>query len=77
MEGIYEKHSKTMFLMAMGAQEIKKHLNEKSDLFYLEDIQTRLDNFYKSRIAIRIVSKIYIYIYLFILLLFILIYIIF
>lgn len=58
MEGIYEKHSKTMFLMAMGAQEIKKNLMDNPNLFFLDDIQTRLDNFYKSRIAIRIVSVI-------------------
>lgn len=58
MGNIYEKHSKTMFLMAMGAQEIKKYLKDNPNLFFIDDIQTRLDNFYKSRIAIRIVSLI-------------------
>lgn len=54
VEGIYERHKNTLVTMARGAHEIKQQLNLDVNHFAEErEIQTNLDQFYKSRIALR------------------------
>ncbi len=57
IEAIYERHGATLITMAKGAHELRNML--KMDIVNfaeLDDIQKRLDDFYMSRIGIRMVS---------------------
>ncbi len=57
IESIYERHSATLITMAKGAHEIRTILKQDSTTFAeSSDIQKRLDDFYMSRIGIRMVS---------------------
>ena len=57
IESIYERHSTTLITMAKGAHELRTMLNQDVNSFAdFEDIQKRLDDFYMSRIGIRMVS---------------------
>ena len=57
IESIYERHSTTLITMAKGAHELRTMLNEDVATFAdHEDIQKRLDDFYMSRIGIRMVT---------------------
>lgn len=57
IDSIYERHSATLITMAKGAHEVKTSLNKDTDSFAdFQDIQKRLDDFYMSRIGIRMVS---------------------
>ena len=63
IESIYERHSGTLIIMAKGALEIRNILNKDVNSFAeISDIQTRLDDFYMSRIGIRMVCLIAYYI---------------
>ena len=56
IESIYERHSSTLIIMAKGAHEIRAMLNKDINSFAESgDIQSRLDDFYMSRIGIRMV----------------------
>ena len=62
IESIYERHSGTLIIMAKGALEIRNILNKDVNSFAeISDIQTRLDDFYMSRIGIRMVCLIALY----------------
>jgi pyruvate dehydrogenase kinase 2/3/4 len=51
---IYERHSATLITMAKGAHEIRNLLKQDVNSFAdHDDLQTRLDDFYMSRIGIR------------------------
>lgn len=53
---IYERHSATLITMAKGAHEIRNLLKQDVNSFAdHDDLQTRLDDFYMSRIGIRMV----------------------
>ncbi len=57
IENMYERHSSTMIMMAKGAHEIRTVLNQNVASFAEHaDVQKRLDDFYMSRIGIRMVS---------------------
>ena len=57
VENIYERHSATLITMAKGAHEIKSMLKKSTAEFSeYDDIQYRLDDFYLSRIGIRILK---------------------
>lgn len=57
IESIYERHSATLITMAKGAHEIRTMLHQDSITFAEStDIQKRLDDFYMSRIGIRMVN---------------------
>lgn len=57
IESIYDRHSSTLITMAKGAHELRMMLKHDINAFAdSEDIQERLDEFYKSRIAIRLVG---------------------
>jgi pyruvate dehydrogenase kinase 2/3/4 len=54
IQSIYDRHSATLITMAKGAHEVRQTLNKSIASFAEEeDIQTRLDDFYMSRIGIR------------------------
>lgn len=54
IESIYERHSATLITMAKGAHEIRTTLNHDMAAFAEHhSVQTRLDDFYMSRIGIR------------------------
>lgn len=56
IESIYERHSSTLIIMAKGAHEIKQMLKQDTNSFAeSQDIQSRLDDFYRSRIGVRMV----------------------
>jgi pyruvate dehydrogenase kinase 2/3/4 len=56
IESIYERHSSTLITMAKGAHELRNMLKQDIDSFAdSNDIQNRLDEFYMSRIGIRMV----------------------
>ena len=56
IESIYERHSPTLITMAKGAHEIRAILKQDVETFAgYQDIQKRLDDFYMSRIGIRMV----------------------
>lgn len=58
IESIYERHSSTLITMAKGAHEIRGMLGQDIASFAEHnDIQKRLDDFYMSRIAIRMVES--------------------
>jgi hypothetical protein len=58
IETIYEKHSATLITMAKGANELRNMLKTDMNSFAdHDDIQKRLDEFYMSRIGIRMVSS--------------------
>jgi hypothetical protein len=58
IESIYEKHSATLITMAKGAHELRTLLKEDVNTFADHaDIQKRLDEFYTSRIGIRMVRN--------------------
>lgn len=57
VESIYERHSATLITMAKGAHEMRQLLHQDLATFAdYEDVQKRLDEFYMSRIGIRMVS---------------------
>lgn len=57
IESIYDRHSATLMTMAKGAHELRNELRQSIDSFAdYEDIQSRLDEFYMSRIGIRMVN---------------------
>ena len=59
IESIYERHSHTLITMAKGAHEIRQKLNQDITSFAeAGEIQERLDQFYLSRIGIRMVCGI-------------------
>ena len=54
IESIYERHSATLVTMAKGAHEIRTALGQDIITFAdTRDIQKRMDEFYMSRIGIR------------------------
>jgi pyruvate dehydrogenase kinase 2/3/4 len=54
IESIYERHSNTLILMAKGAHQIKTLSNlDEFGFAEMNEIQKRLDDFYMSRIGIR------------------------
>jgi pyruvate dehydrogenase kinase 2/3/4 len=56
IESIYERHSSTLITMAKGAHELRTMLKQDINSFAdSNDIQDRLDEFYMSRIGIRMV----------------------
>jgi hypothetical protein len=56
VESIYERHSATLITMAKGAHEIRSMLKHDISTFAdYDDVQKRLDEFYMSRIGIRMV----------------------
>jgi pyruvate dehydrogenase kinase 2/3/4 len=60
IESIYERHSSTLITMAKGAHELRNMLKQDISTFAdFNDIQKRLDEFYMSRIGIRMVSEQY------------------
>jgi pyruvate dehydrogenase kinase 2/3/4 len=51
---IYERHSHTLVTMAMGAQQIRNDLGKNiSEFADISDVQAKLNDFYSSRIGIR------------------------
>ena len=59
MENIYERHSSTLITMAKGAHEIRLMLKQDVASFAdYDDVQKRLDDFYMSRIGIRMVCPV-------------------
>jgi pyruvate dehydrogenase kinase 2/3/4 len=57
IESIYERHSSTLITMAKGAHELRTIMNHDVAAFAdSSDVQKRLDEFYMSRIGIRMVS---------------------
>ena len=57
IESIYERHSPTLITMAKGAHEIRTILKQDVETFAgYQDIQKRMDDFYMSRIGIRMVT---------------------
>lgn len=57
IESIYERHGSTLITMAKGAHELRTMLKHDVNAFAdSNDIQERLDEFYMSRIGIRMVS---------------------
>lgn len=57
---IYERHSFTLITMAKGAHEIKKMLKQDTNEFAdLLDLQRRIEEFYMSRIGIRMVRSLF------------------
>lgn len=57
IESIYERHGSTLITMAKGAHELRNLLKKDVTAFAdFNDIQARLDEFYMSRIGIRMVS---------------------
>ncbi len=60
IESIYDRHSATLMTMAKGAHQLRNFMKESIDKFAdHEDIQSRLDEFYMSRIGIRMVSMVF------------------
>lgn len=60
IDNIYERHASTMMSMAKGANDIRTRLAQssgKDKKVLRDDIQTALDEFYKSRIGIRILLQ--------------------
>ena len=58
IELIYERHSATLMTMARGAHELRTFLGHDINAFAEHsDIQRRLDDFYMSRIGIRMVIR--------------------
>jgi len=58
IESIYERHSSTLITMAKGAHQLRSLLGKDINQFAeLHDTQKRLDDFYMSRIGIRMVSS--------------------
>jgi pyruvate dehydrogenase kinase 2/3/4 len=58
LEDIYERHATTLITMARGAHEIKTQMEkDTADFADFVDVQRRLDEFYLSRIGIRLVSS--------------------
>jgi hypothetical protein len=56
IESIYERHSSTLITMAKGAHELRTIMNHDVAAFAdSSDVQKRLDEFYMSRIGIRMV----------------------
>jgi pyruvate dehydrogenase kinase 2/3/4 len=54
VENIYERHSKTLIHMAKGAHEIRKELKADASAFAdMRELQNSLDDFYASRISVR------------------------
>lgn len=54
IESIYERHSSTLITMAKGAHQLRSYLGQDINQFAeLHDTQKRLDDFYMSRIGIR------------------------
>jgi len=55
IEDIYERHSATLITMAKGAHEFRtnKGINDISAFADLKDVQKKLDEFYMSRIGMR------------------------
>jgi hypothetical protein len=61
IEDIYERHSTTLITMARGAHEIRSSLQkEMAEFADFVDVQKRLDEFYLSRIGIRLVTNVHI-----------------
>jgi len=59
IESIYERHGSTLITMAKGAHELRTMLKHDVNAFAdSNDIQERLDEFYMSRIGIRMVSSV-------------------
>lgn len=57
IESIYERHGSTLITMAKGAHELRNLLKKDVTAFAdSNDIQDRLDEFYMSRIGIRMVG---------------------
>lgn len=58
IESIYERHSPTLITMAKGAHEIRLMVRQDLETFAgYQDVQQRLDDFYMSRIGIRMVRN--------------------
>lgn len=56
ISSIYERHSATLITMAKGANELRNMLRQDVNAFAdHDDIQKRIDDFYMSRIGIRMV----------------------
>ena len=54
VQDIYERHANTLITMALGAHHLRKNLRKNiSDFSEIRDIQQRLDEFYMSRIGVR------------------------
>lgn len=54
VQDIYERHANTLITMALGAHHLRKKLGKNiSDFSEIRDIQQRLDEFYMSRIGVR------------------------
>lgn len=59
IESVYERHSSTLIAMAKGAHELRNIVKQDVTSFAdSNDIQKRLDEFYMSRIGIRMVSTV-------------------
>jgi pyruvate dehydrogenase kinase 2/3/4 len=59
IESVYERHSSTLITMAKGAHELRNIVKQDVTSFAdSNDIQKRLDEFYMSRIGIRMVSAV-------------------
>lgn len=59
IESIYERHSHTLITMAKGAHELRTIMNHDIDAFAdFGEIQESLDEFYMSRIGIRMVRTV-------------------
>lgn len=59
IESIYERHGSTLITMAKGAHELRTMLKHDVNAFAdSNDIQERLDEFYMSRIGIRMVRDV-------------------
>ena len=59
IESVYERHSSTLIAMAKGAHELRIIVKQDVTTFAdSNDIQKRLDEFYMSRIGIRMVSTV-------------------
>lgn len=59
ISSIYERHSATLITMAKGAHEIRNLLKQDVSSFAdQDDLQKRLDEFYMSRIGIRMVRTV-------------------
>jgi pyruvate dehydrogenase kinase 2/3/4 len=56
IESIYERHSATLITMAKGAHQLRQIMGQNVVEFAEQnDLQRRLDEFYMSRIGIRMV----------------------
>ena len=56
LDSLYDRHSSTLIYMARGAYEVRSQMKSMNSFTESRDIQSRLDDFYQSRIGLRVLS---------------------